>query len=110
MTASVVATTIAHEGVARSFAAGVTKLVDEAGQAGSSARCWSVGLTQFEAATLEGSVFVVRRGARVIAATTRPDLDGRARLLRPEALALRVSVDEAPKPATRTRKRTNGEA
>jgi len=36
------------------------------------------GLSQLEAATLEGSVFVVRRedeatGARIIAATTRPD-------------------------------------
>jgi hypothetical protein len=30
-------------------------------------------LTQLEAATLEGSVFIVRRDGRVIAATTRPD-------------------------------------
>jgi hypothetical protein len=30
-------------------------------------------LAQLEAATLEGSVFVVRRNGRTIAATTRPD-------------------------------------
>ena len=67
----ILATTIADESIARSFAAGVTKLVEEAGQAGSSRGL--VGLAQFEAASLAGSVFVVRRGARVIAATTRPD-------------------------------------
>ena len=68
---SVLATTIADDGRATRFADGVTRLVNEAGQAGVSRGL--VGLSQFEAATLEGSVFVVRQGARLIAATTRPD-------------------------------------
>ena len=68
---SVLATTIAAPERAERFAAGVTKLVEHAGHAGIARGL--VGLAQFEAATLEGSVFAVRRGGRVIAATTRPD-------------------------------------
>jgi predicted regulator of Ras-like GTPase activity (Roadblock/LC7/MglB family) len=103
---SVVATTIAQEEVARSFAAGVTRLVEEAGHAGVSRGL--VGLTQFEAATLEGSVFVVRRGARVIAATTRPDPT--VGLVFYDLKHCLQSIDEPPKPAPRTRRRANGEA
>lgn len=103
---SVLATTIAQEAVARSFATGVTKLVDEAGQAGISRGL--VGLAQFEAATLEGSVFVVRRGARVIAATTRPDPT--VGLVFYDLKHCLQSIEESPKPTSRARKRTNGEA
>lgn len=103
---SVLATTIAEEGVSKSFAAGVTKLVEEAGQAGIARGL--VGLAQFEAATLEGSVFVVRRGARVIAATTRPDPT--VGLVFYDLKHCLQSIDEPPKPAPRTRKRTSGEA
>ena len=103
---SVLATTIAHEGVGRSFAAGVTKLVEEAGRAGSARGL--VGLSQFEAATLEGSVFVVRRGARVIAATTRPDPT--VGLVFYDLKHCLQSIDEPAKPAPRARKRTNGQA
>jgi predicted regulator of Ras-like GTPase activity (Roadblock/LC7/MglB family) len=103
---SVLATTIAEEGVSKSFAAGVTKLVEEAGQAGIARGL--VGLAQFEAATLEGSVFIVRRGARVIAATTRPDPT--VGLVFYDLKHCLQSIDEPPKPAPRTRKRTSGEA
>jgi predicted regulator of Ras-like GTPase activity (Roadblock/LC7/MglB family) len=103
---SVLATTITQEAVARNFATGVTKLVDEAGQAGVSRGL--VGLAQFEAATLEGSVFVVRRGARVIAATTRPDPT--VGLVFYDLKHCLQSIEEPAKPAPRARKRTNGEA
>jgi len=103
---SVLATTITQEAVAKSFATGVTKLADEAGQAGVSRGL--VGLAQFEAATLEGSVFVVRRGARVIAATTRPDPT--VGLVFYDLKHCLQSIEEPPKPAARARKRTNGEA
>jgi predicted regulator of Ras-like GTPase activity (Roadblock/LC7/MglB family) len=103
---SVLATTIADEDIARSFAAGVTKLVEEAGHAGIARGL--VGLAQFEAATLQGSVFVVRRGARVIAATTRPDPT--VGLVFYDLKHCLHSIEEPAKPAPRTRKRANGEA
>jgi predicted regulator of Ras-like GTPase activity (Roadblock/LC7/MglB family) len=103
---SVLATTIAQESVSRSFANGVTKLVEEAGQAGSSRGL--VGLAQFEAATLEGSVFIVRRGARVIAATTRPDPT--VGLVFYDLKHCLQSIEETPKRAPRARKKIDGEA
>ena len=68
---SVLATTIAEPDRAAKLAEGVARMLEEAARAGESRGL--AGLTQLEAATLEGSVFIVRRGARVIAATTRPD-------------------------------------
>jgi predicted regulator of Ras-like GTPase activity (Roadblock/LC7/MglB family) len=104
---SVLATTIADEGISTSFAAGVTKLVEEAGQAGIGRGL--VGLTQFEAATLDGSVFVVRRGARVIAATTRPDPT--VGLVFYDLKHCLRSIEDTPKAPPRTRKKaTSGEA
>jgi predicted regulator of Ras-like GTPase activity (Roadblock/LC7/MglB family) len=103
---SVLATTIEAEDVSQSFAAGVTKLVEEAGEAGISRGL--VGLAQFEAATLDGSVFVVRRGARVIAATTRPDPT--VGLVFYDLKHCLQSIDESPKRAPRTRRRANGQA
>jgi len=72
----VLATTIADEGRAARFVQGVTTLLAEAEALRQSRGLPS--LSQLEAATLEGSVFIVRRdeatsGAHVIAATTRPD-------------------------------------
>jgi predicted regulator of Ras-like GTPase activity (Roadblock/LC7/MglB family) len=73
---NVLATTIADAGRAARFVAGVRTLLDEAERLRQLRGL--PGLTQLEAATHEGSVFVVRRedsetGARFIAATTRPD-------------------------------------
>jgi predicted regulator of Ras-like GTPase activity (Roadblock/LC7/MglB family) len=68
---SVLATTIADAGRAARFVQGVTTLLEEADNLRQSRGL--PGLSQLEAATLEGSVFVVRRDDRIIAATTRPD-------------------------------------
>jgi predicted regulator of Ras-like GTPase activity (Roadblock/LC7/MglB family) len=70
-TGAVLATTIADAGRAERFVQGVTTLLEEADGLRQSRGLPS--LTQLEAATLEGSVFIVRRDGRVIAATTRPD-------------------------------------
>jgi predicted regulator of Ras-like GTPase activity (Roadblock/LC7/MglB family) len=68
---SIMATTAADRGRAERFVAGIARLVEQA-DALREARGLP-DLAQFEAATLDGSVFVVRRAGRIIAATTRPD-------------------------------------
>jgi predicted regulator of Ras-like GTPase activity (Roadblock/LC7/MglB family) len=68
---AVLATTIADAGRAARFVQGVTTLLEEADILRQSRGLPS--LSQLEAATLDGSVFVVRRDGRIIAATTRPD-------------------------------------
>jgi len=72
---TVLATTIADAGRAGRFVEGVTTLLQEADVLRQTRGL--PGLSQLEAATHEGSVFVVRReyegGTRIIAATTRPD-------------------------------------
>jgi predicted regulator of Ras-like GTPase activity (Roadblock/LC7/MglB family) len=68
---TVLATTIDDPGRANRFVLGIADLVAQA-DAVREARGLP-DLAQLEAATLEGSVFVVRREGRVIAATTRPD-------------------------------------
>jgi len=68
---SVLATTIADEGRASRFVEGVKALLAEADELRQARGL--ADLAQLEAATLEGSVFAVRRDGRVIAATTRPD-------------------------------------
>jgi predicted regulator of Ras-like GTPase activity (Roadblock/LC7/MglB family) len=68
---TVLATTIADPGRSTRFVEGVTRLLEEADALRQARGLPS--LSQLEAATLEGSVFVVRSGARIIAATTRPD-------------------------------------
>ena len=70
-TGAVLATTIGDAGRAERFVQGMTTLLEEADALRQSRGLPS--LTQLEAATLEGSVFIVRRDGRVIAATTRPD-------------------------------------
>ena len=70
-TGTVLATTIGDAGRAERFVQGMTTLLEEADGPRQSRGLPS--LTQLEAATLEGSVFIVRRDGRVIAATTRPD-------------------------------------
>jgi predicted regulator of Ras-like GTPase activity (Roadblock/LC7/MglB family) len=68
---TVLATTIADPARSARFVEGVTRLLEEADILRQARGLPS--LSQLEAATLEGSVFVVRSGARIIAATTRPD-------------------------------------
>jgi len=73
---TVLATTIADSARAARFVDGVTTLLQEADSLRQARGL--PGLSQLEAATLEGSVFVVRResegfGVRIVAATTRPD-------------------------------------
>ena len=68
---TIMASTVEDAGRAERFAARVAELVDGA-DALREARGLA-DLAQLEAATLEGSVFVVRRDGRTIAATTRPD-------------------------------------
>ena len=68
---SIMATTAGDAGRAERFAAGIARLVEQA-DALREARSLP-DLAQLEAATLEGSVFVVRRNGRMIGATTRPD-------------------------------------
>jgi predicted regulator of Ras-like GTPase activity (Roadblock/LC7/MglB family) len=67
----VVASTFPDEERARRFAAGARRLADEASAVRELRGL--PALVQLEAATLGGSVFVVREGDRLIAATTRPD-------------------------------------
>jgi predicted regulator of Ras-like GTPase activity (Roadblock/LC7/MglB family) len=69
--ATVLASTFADEARASRFADGVRRLVEEAEQA--RAARGLQGLGQLEAATVDGSVFVVREGQRLIGATTRAE-------------------------------------
>jgi predicted regulator of Ras-like GTPase activity (Roadblock/LC7/MglB family) len=68
---SVLATTIADVSRAARFVESVSTLLGEADEL--RLQRGLASLAQLEAATLDGSVFVVRRGGRMIAATTRPD-------------------------------------
>lgn len=68
---SVVAATLDDELRARRFAETAKRLFDEA--VDNEAEIGSPPLQQIEAATLEGSVFVVRDGERLIAAITGPE-------------------------------------
>jgi predicted regulator of Ras-like GTPase activity (Roadblock/LC7/MglB family) len=68
---AIMATTAGDQGRAERLVAGVTRLLEQA-ETLREVRGLS-DLAQLEAATLDGSVFVVRRNGRVIAATTRPD-------------------------------------
>src|SRR3954465_11080479 len=70
-TGALMASTAAEPGRAERFVAGIAKLLEQA-ETLREVRGLP-DLAQLEAATLNGSVFVVRRHGRVIAATTRPD-------------------------------------
>jgi predicted regulator of Ras-like GTPase activity (Roadblock/LC7/MglB family) len=67
----ILATTIAEDARARRFVEGVQRLLEEADKLRQARGLQD--LAQLEAATLGGSVFVVRSGSRLVAATTRPD-------------------------------------
>ena len=68
---SLLASTVREPGRAERFVAGVQRLLDEADRV--AAIRGLPELTQLETSTRDGSVFVVRRGGRLIAAATRPD-------------------------------------
>jgi predicted regulator of Ras-like GTPase activity (Roadblock/LC7/MglB family) len=68
---AIMATTADDPGRARRFVAGIQRLITQADELRGSRGL--PNLAQLEVATLEGSVFVVRQGERLIAATTRPD-------------------------------------
>ena len=68
---AILASTIPDPGRAERFLDGVRRLLEEADGVRQSRGLSD--LSQLEAATLDGSVFVVRREGRMIAATTRPD-------------------------------------
>jgi predicted regulator of Ras-like GTPase activity (Roadblock/LC7/MglB family) len=65
------ASTLADRSREQRFVAAASRLLDAAAAAAET-RGLST-LSQLEAATLDGSVFVVRRDGRVVVATTRPD-------------------------------------
>jgi predicted regulator of Ras-like GTPase activity (Roadblock/LC7/MglB family) len=65
---SVQGSTLGSEAAARAFAHSASELLGRAG----AFRSGEETVTQLEASTAEGSVFVVRSGARRIAATTGP--------------------------------------
>ena len=68
---AILATTAEDPGRAERFVAGIQRLIAQAEELRESRGL--ANLAQLEVATLEGSVFVVRQGGRLIAATTRPD-------------------------------------
>jgi predicted regulator of Ras-like GTPase activity (Roadblock/LC7/MglB family) len=68
---TVLATTIDDADLAERFVRGIARLVEQAEEVREARGL--PDLAQLEAATLDGSVFVVRRAGRIIAATTRPD-------------------------------------
>jgi predicted regulator of Ras-like GTPase activity (Roadblock/LC7/MglB family) len=101
---AVVGSTLADDGGAAALAAAAARLLDGACSHGGDA-----AVTQLEAATREGSVFVVRDGDRRIAAVTGPsptvglvfyDLKS----------TLRSAAPEPPKPRRTRRKKVEDEA
>jgi predicted regulator of Ras-like GTPase activity (Roadblock/LC7/MglB family) len=68
---SLLATTARDPVRAERFVSGITRLLDEADRLAKSRGLSE--LTQLEVSTLGGSVFVVRRDGRMVAATTRAD-------------------------------------
>ena len=113
---SIMATTIGDEARAGRFVEGVRKLLDEAEALRQSRGL--PGLAQLEAATLDGSIFVVRRGERLVAASTRPDptvglvfydLKHCLRSLESEEAKAPAAAAAAPRPR-RTRKKPDASA
>jgi predicted regulator of Ras-like GTPase activity (Roadblock/LC7/MglB family) len=107
---AVLATTIPDAGRASRFVEGVDTLLEEADHLRRSRGL--PNLSQLEAATHEGSVFVVRRdagtGARVIAATTRPDPT--VGLVFYDLKHCLRSIDEAPAPLRAARNKAGDAA
>ena len=115
---SIMATTAQDPARAERFAAGIARLVEQADHLREARNL--PDLAQLEAATLEGSVFVVRDGDRVIGATTSPeptvglvfyDLKHCLRSIEDGAAAPAEAPAEEPAPKPRTpRKKTDAPA
>jgi predicted regulator of Ras-like GTPase activity (Roadblock/LC7/MglB family) len=99
--------TTPDEALAGRIAAGVADLVAEADVVREARGL--PDLTRLEAATLEGSVFVVQRGGRTIAATTRPDPTVGLVFYDLEH-CLRSTAEPEPAPPRRRRSKADGEA
>ena len=91
---SVTGSNLSDAAAAERLAAGAKRLVEEA-------RALREDVAQLEAATLEGSVFVVRDGERMIAATTTPEPT--VGLVFYDLKSCLRSVEEPKKPAPRKR-------
>jgi predicted regulator of Ras-like GTPase activity (Roadblock/LC7/MglB family) len=91
---SVTGSNLSDSTAAERLAAGAKRLVEEA-------RAVRDDVAQLEAATLAGSVFVVRDGERMIAATTTPEPT--VGLVFYDLKTCLRSVDEPKKPAARKR-------
>jgi predicted regulator of Ras-like GTPase activity (Roadblock/LC7/MglB family) len=91
--------------------AAVTRLADGAKRLVETAESLRPGVAQLEAATLAGSVFVVRDGDRLIAATTTPEPTV-GLVFYDLKSCLRAIEKPAPKPARRRTpaKKTTGDA
>jgi hypothetical protein len=100
---SVTGSNLADAAAAARLADGAKRLVGEA-------QALRPDVAQLEAATLDGSVFVVRDGGRMIAATTTPEPT--VGLVFYDLKTCLRSVDEPAKPAPRKRapKKTAGDA
>jgi predicted regulator of Ras-like GTPase activity (Roadblock/LC7/MglB family) len=98
---AVLATTIPDPGRAERFVEGVRTLLEEADHLRRSRGL--PGLAQLEAATHEGSVFVVRDGKRTIAATTKPE--PAAGLVFYDLKTALRAIDDQPKPRPKPRAR-----
>ena len=105
---SLLASTISDEARAQRFLDGVRKLLQEADGVRRSRGL--PDLSQLEAATLGGSVFIVRQpgGARLIAATTRPDPT--VGLVFYDLKHCLRSIDTAPGEESRAREAANASA
>jgi hypothetical protein len=100
---SVTGSNLADAAAAGRLADGAKRLVEEA-------QALRPDVAQLEAATLDGSVFVVRDGGRMIAATTTPEPT--VGLVFYDLKTCLRSIDEPAKPAPRKRapKKTAGDA
>jgi predicted regulator of Ras-like GTPase activity (Roadblock/LC7/MglB family) len=96
---AVVGSTLADDGAAKALAQAAAELLEEA----TAFRSSVAAVTQLEASTHEGSVFVVRDGSRRIAATTGPSPT--VGLVFYDLKSALRSTDEAAPPKPRPRKK-----
>ena len=100
-----VASTLRDEGRARALAEAARELLAAAGRVRGDAE-----LTQLDAATREGSVFVVRDGGRTIAATTTPSPTVGLVFYDLKTCLRGLAAADAPPPKKRARKKKADDA